>query len=74
MELKGLYITDQKIIAKTYLKRSFIIDVLSCVPTLVTNNNVLWLYVFKVLRVAKFGKLLKFQQRLLEFAHYTYSQ
>jgi len=42
-----------KMITVEYLRTNFTTDFFACVPLLVTFENVLWLYPFKILRVVR---------------------
>jgi hypothetical protein len=43
-------INDHKVIAKKYLFGYFLIDILSCVPGIITGEEIQRIYYFKVLR------------------------
>ena len=51
--------TSYRAIAKEYVKGSFILDFLSCVPNLVTGEVVWQVYYFKLLRFLEITKLMK---------------
>lgn len=49
-----------KLITVEYLRTNFIFDFLACVPGLITGENVLWLYPFKVLRIIRLSRIITF--------------
>jgi hypothetical protein len=53
-----------KLITVEYLRTNFIFDFLACVPGLLTGENVLWLYPFKVLRMIRILRIVTFLDKL----------
>ena len=72
--MEGKYIIDMKVIAMLYLKRHFFLDVLACLPCLLTEGRVLGLYVFKLLRLIKIPRLVAYEARIVYLLHDNYMQ
>lgn len=53
-----------KLIAVEYFRSNFIFDFLACIPGLITGEQVLWLYPFKVLRVVRLSRIITFLNKL----------
>lgn len=53
-----------KIITYEYIKQNFWLDFLACFPGLLTGEQVLWLYPFKVLRVSRISRIITFLKQL----------
>lgn len=49
-----------KLITVEYIRTNFILDFLSCVPLIVTQERVLWLYPFKIFRVTRVSRIIDF--------------
>ena len=59
-----LMIKSHKEIAKAYLKSNFILDILNCLPGILTANKYPNIYYFKLLRYSRIDNLLTFIQLL----------
>jgi hypothetical protein len=57
---------DMKIIALNYVTSYFTFDFLACVPGLLTNESLLVMYPFKILRVIRLPRILQFLQDIFE--------
>ncbi len=53
-----------KLITVEYIRTNFIFDFLACVPGLLTGEKVLWLYLFKMLRVNRLSRIIAFLTKL----------
>lgn len=53
-----------KLITVEYIRTNFIFDFLACVPGLLTGEKVLWLYLFKMLRVNRLSRIIAFLNKL----------
>ena len=72
--MEGLYIIDMKVIAMLYLRRNFALDLLACLPCLLTKERVLGLYIFKLLRLIKIPRLVAYEGILVKVLHANYMQ
>lgn len=61
---KTEWVIDMRIIAVEYAKTHLLWDALACLPGLLTLEELLILYLFKVLRFLKIGRVLTFQDRI----------
>lgn len=66
MESNPLWEVDMRIIAMNYIFTFFIFDFLACVPGLLTLENSLVVYPFKILRVTRIPRLLTFIESIFE--------
>jgi hypothetical protein len=55
-----------RVITMEYLRLNFYFDFLACVPGLLTFENVLWLYPFKLFRVARILRIITFLNQMAE--------
>jgi hypothetical protein len=46
-----------------YLRTSFATDFLACVPLILTQERVLWLYPFKILRIIRISQIVTLLQQ-----------
>ena len=53
-----------KHITVEYLRTNFILDFLACVPGLLTGEDILWLYPFKILRIIRLSRIITFLDKL----------
>lgn len=53
-----------KLITVEYIRTNFIFDCLACIPGLITGEDVLWLYPFKVLRIIRLPRIVTFLEKL----------
>ena len=63
-----------KVIIVDYLRADFIYDFLASVPCLITFEEVLWMYPFKILRVIRFIRIIGFTQQLSSLLKQKYMQ
>ena len=53
-----------KLITVEYVRTNFILDFLACVPGILTGEDILWLYPFKVLRLTRIFRIIIFLEKL----------
>lgn len=53
-----------KLITVEYLRTNFIFDFLACIPGLLTGEDLLWLYPFKILRIIRLSRIITFLDKL----------
>ena len=66
MKFEEEWEVNLRVITIEYLRLNFYSDFLACVPGLLTFENVLWLYPFKLFRVARILRIITFLNQMAE--------